>query len=86
MPNCCTNLSFGYISLSLLGLRCHLEDVCQSNPCFGSAACETSPMNGDASKPTKTEKISFLPWKKNLSVTAVQNLLIFLPLLGLRRM
>ena len=29
-----------------LGLLCHLEDACQSNPCNPLASCETSPLDG----------------------------------------
>ena len=29
------------------GLRCHLEDACESNPCYASAGCETSPIDGN---------------------------------------
>ena len=35
-----------YVSLCLLGLRCHLDDACRSNPCHAGALCETSPLDG----------------------------------------
>ena len=38
----------GNFCLSIIGLRCHLEDACNSSPCFGSASCDTSPINGSA--------------------------------------
>lgn len=35
------------ILLSLfLGLLCHLDDACTSNPCHADAICDTSPING----------------------------------------
>lgn len=30
----------------LLGLLCHLDDACTSNPCHQDAICDTSPING----------------------------------------
>lgn len=29
-----------------LGLLCHLDDACTSNPCHADAICDTSPING----------------------------------------
>lgn len=33
---------------TLLGLLCHLDDACVSNPCHEDAICDTNPMNGRA--------------------------------------
>lgn len=30
----------------LIGLLCHLDDACTSNPCHKDALCDTSPING----------------------------------------
>lgn len=30
----------------VLGLLCHLDDACTSNPCHADAICDTSPING----------------------------------------
>lgn len=35
-------------SLSFIGLLCHLDDACVSNPCHEDAICDTNPMNGRA--------------------------------------
>lgn len=32
----------------LLGLLCHLDDACVSNPCHEDAICDTNPVNGRA--------------------------------------
>lgn len=32
--------------ISVLGLRCHLNDACSSDPCHSRAWCETSPIDG----------------------------------------
>jgi len=32
--------------LCVLGLRCHLDDACISNPCRAGANCDTSPVTG----------------------------------------
>lgn len=29
-----------------VGLLCHLDDACTSNPCHADAICDTSPING----------------------------------------
>lgn len=29
-----------------IGLLCHLDDACTSNPCHEGAICDTSPING----------------------------------------
>lgn len=29
-----------------VGLLCHLDDACTSNPCHEGAICDTSPING----------------------------------------
>lgn len=30
----------------IIGLLCHLDDACTSNPCHKDAICDTSPING----------------------------------------
>lgn len=35
-----------FFKLKFLGLLCHLDDACTSNPCHADAICDTSPING----------------------------------------
>lgn len=37
---------FGNIESLFLGLLCHLDDACASNPCHVGAICDTSPIDG----------------------------------------
>lgn len=43
---CCISLLLNECLYASLGLLCHLDDACVSNPCQKGALCDTNPVNG----------------------------------------
>lgn len=42
----CSTWHLNDLLVFVLGLLCHLDDACTSNPCHADAICDTSPING----------------------------------------